>query len=167
MKKALAEMRKGKLGVPRQFTGIFTIRLSAVLFAAMSVIMLVGSSYTILADRILPMSADATRTSIAFLMQIVDETMGFPLPTNYMVNESLSAIGFSTLLVGLDLLVLSISIRAKNKPTWWSALLILALAIFFDFVAFLYQGVIGAPMSVPGMAINALTANILIKNRPI
>ena len=160
-------MQEKELGHRQQSEGIFTTRYLVLLLAVLGGIMLIGGSYTILADRVLPLSADATRTSTSFAMQAMDETLGFPLPTNYMVSESLSAIGFSTLLIGVDLLVLSVGIRAKNKLATWVALFILVLAVFFDFVAFLYQGILGAPMSVPGMLINALGANILVKNRPI
>jgi hypothetical protein len=47
----------------------------------------------------------------------------------------------------------------------WVAVIIFALATFFDFTLFLLQGIIGAPASLPGTFINGVIVYVLIEDR--
>jgi lysylphosphatidylglycerol synthetase-like protein (DUF2156 family) len=95
----------------------------------------------------------------------LDQILGFPLPINEMINNSITAVGIATSIIGLDLLIVSQGLRAKNKLALWIAMIILALATYFDMVSFLFQGLLGAPTSAPGAIINGLVLYVLLKDR--
>ena len=131
----------------------------------MGIAMVIGGLFLIIIDTTLPINADTARSTSFFAIQSMDQVLGFPLPIDEMINDSITAVGIATSIIGLDLLIVSQGLRAKNKLALWIAIVILALATFFDVVSFLFQGIIGAPASVPGAVINGLALYVLLKDR--
>jgi hypothetical protein len=150
-----------QLGIPR----FLNTRFVSLLLAIIGFAMIIGGLLSIIADAALPMSADTARSNSFFIIQSVDQILGFPLPVNEMINTSLTAVGIATSVAGSDLVVVSLGLRAKNKLAMWAAMLILVLATYFDLVSFLFQGLLGAPASAPGAIINGLVLYLLLKNR--
>lgn len=158
-----ARMRRNQLqlGISRPQN----IHFVSLLLTIFGIAMVIGGVFSIVADITLPMNADTARSNLFFTLQSVDQILGFPLPANEMINNSITIVGISTCVIGLDLLVVSVGLRAKNKLALWIAIIILALAAYFDVVSFLFQGLLGAPASVPGAIINVLVLYVLLKNR--
>jgi lysylphosphatidylglycerol synthetase-like protein (DUF2156 family) len=140
-------------------------RFFTLLLAIMGIAMFVGGLYLIIADKTLPLSADTARSTSFFAVQIVVQILGYPLPTNEMISDSISAVGIATLVVSLDVLIISLGLWFKSKLALWIAMIVIALAAYFDFVSFLYQGLMGAPASAPGVIINGLMIYVLMRDR--
>ena len=152
-----------QLGIPK----FLNIRFISLLLTIMGIAMIIGGLLVIVADRVLPTNADAARSTWFFAIQNVDQTFGFPLSTNDMISNSITSVGIATSIIGLTLLVLREGLRAKKKSALWIAIIIFALATFFDMVAFLYQGLLGAPASAPGAIINGLMLYVLLRDREL
>jgi len=152
-----------QLGIPR----FLDIRFVSFLFAIIAISMIFVGVLSIVSDAILPINADATRSTIFIALQSIDQILGFPLPVNQMVNTSITSIGIATSITGLDLLVICRGLRVKSRLALWIAVVTLILAAYFDVVSFLFQGLLGAPMSVPGALINGLVLYVLIKRREL
>jgi lysylphosphatidylglycerol synthetase-like protein (DUF2156 family) len=109
--------------------------------------------------------SDTLRNVALSSVQTLEQVIGFPLPLYGFANNSLSAIGTATGIVGFDLLMVSLGLWVRSKMALWIATIIFALATFFDFALFLLQGLIGAPASLPGTFINGLIVYALMKDR--
>jgi lysylphosphatidylglycerol synthetase-like protein (DUF2156 family) len=109
--------------------------------------------------------SDALRNIALSSVQTFEQGFGFPLPLYEFADNSISAIGIATWIVGFDLLMVSLGLLVRSKMALWIATIIFALATFFDFALFLLQGIMGAPLSVPGTLINGLMVYVLIKDR--
>ena len=141
------------------------IHLVSLLLSIMSIAMVIGGLFLIIADTALPVNADTARSTSFFAIQSMDQVLGFPLPIDEMINDSITAVGIATSIIGLDLLIVSQGLRARNKLALWVAIVILVLATFFDVVSFLFQGILGAPASAPGAVINGMVLYVLLKDR--
>jgi lysylphosphatidylglycerol synthetase-like protein (DUF2156 family) len=127
-------------------------------------VMLVGGFLLILVD--FTVAESGTLRNIALsAIQTFEQVIGFPLPLYEFANNSLSAIGIATCIIGFDLLMVSFGLLVQSKMARWIAIVIFALAAFFDFSLFLLQGVLGAPVSLPGSFINGLIVYILMKDQ--
>jgi len=158
-----ARMRRNQLQL--SVSRHINIRFVSSFLTIFGIVMVVGGLLSIVADMTLPMNADTVRSNLFFALQCVDQIFGFPLPVNEMINNSITAVGISTSVIGLDLLVVSLGLRARNRLALWIAMIMLALAAYFDMVSFLFQGLLGAPASVPGVIINGLVLYVLLKKR--
>jgi lysylphosphatidylglycerol synthetase-like protein (DUF2156 family) len=150
-----------QLGIPR----FLNIRFVSLLLTIIGIATVIGGLVLIIADSALPITADTARSISFSTIQGLDQILGFPLPINEMINNSITAVGIATSIIGLDLLIVSQGLRAKNKLALWIAMIILALATYFDMVSFLFQGLLGAPTSAPGAIINGLVLYVLLKDR--
>jgi lysylphosphatidylglycerol synthetase-like protein (DUF2156 family) len=127
-------------------------------------VMLVGGVLLIFVDLTVAES-DAIRNVALSYVQTFEQVIGFPLPSYGFANNSLSAIGIATCIVGFDLLMVSLGLLVRSKMARWIAIVIFALATFFDFALFLLQGIMGAPASLPGTFINGLMVYVLLKDQ--
>lgn len=127
-------------------------------------VMLIGGLLLIFIDSATAES-DSFRNIALSAVQTVEQVFGFPLPSYGFANNSISAIGIVALIVGVDLLMISLGLSVRSKIARWIAAIIFSLATFFDFSLFLLQGLLGAPAALPGTLINGLMVYILLKDR--
>jgi lysylphosphatidylglycerol synthetase-like protein (DUF2156 family) len=127
-------------------------------------VMLIGGFLLILVG--FTVAESCTLRNIALsAIQTFEQVIGFPLPLYEFANNSLPAIGIATCIIGFDLLMVSFGLLVRSKMARWIAIVIFALATFFDFSLFLLQGVLGAPASLPGSFINGLMVYVLMKDQ--
>ena len=126
-------------------------------------IMLVSGLLLVTTD-IVTVESDSLRQVSLASVSTIEQTMGFPLPSYEFVNNSLTAIGIVTWIVGFDLFTISFGLIVQSKIARWVALITFILAAFFDFTYFLLQGLIGAPVAFVGIFINGFAVYVLLKD---
>lgn len=145
----------------RKFLRVKVVSLISIVAGS---VMLIGGLLLIFVDLFVAES-DALRNIALSSVQTFEQIIGFPLPVYGFTNNSMSAIGIATVVVGFDLLMVSIGLSVRSKMARWIAIIVFALATFFDFALFLLQGLVGAPASLPGTLINGLMVYALMKDR--
>jgi hypothetical protein len=127
------------------------------------VVLLVGGLFITILSASLPTKVsgvDSMTRSIVFVMGLIP---GIPLSFGDLVNNGLAIVGIVSWIIGFDVLLVGLGLWAKNKFAKWVALVIFALAAYFDFVQFLFLGLLGSPSSVIGTLINGLIVYLLFK----
>lgn len=98
-----------------------------------------------------------------FASSIVGQFPGVPLPLGELNSQGAAVIGLSITVLGLDMLLVGLGLWTRNKLARWLAIVIFGLAAYFDFVQFLLLGLLGAPTSTIGIAVNSLMVYTLLK----
>jgi len=140
------------------------VRIVSLLSIIAGFVMFVGGLLLVYVDLNVAES-DALRNTALSSVQTFEQIIGFPLPMYEFANNSISAIGIATCIVGVDLLILSLGLMVRSMIAKWIATIIFTLATFFDFALFLLQGLLGAPAALPGTIINGLIVYVLLKDR--
>jgi hypothetical protein len=108
--------------------------------------------------------SNVMRDISSYLFQNVPQVLSFPLPIYGFENNSLTAIGIGTGIAGFDLLMISFGLIIKSKIACRLGIITFSLAAFFDFTMFMLKGVLGSPLSLIGVLLNAAMAYALITN---
>jgi lysylphosphatidylglycerol synthetase-like protein (DUF2156 family) len=124
--------------------------LIAELVITFGVVLIVGGLYLMIIDP--TSSTQATQT----LVSVVGWVPGIPFYIGNLANLGGSTVGLVSWLIGLDLLLVGLGLWVRHKLARFTALVIFALAAFFQFVEFLYLGILGAPTSVLELCIDAI-----------
>ena len=103
-------------------------------------------------------SSSATQSMIL----TVNWIPGIPFYIGNLANVSASAAGLASWFVGLDLLLVGLGLWVRHKFARFTALMFFALAAFFQFVQFLYFGVLGAGISLVQFCIDGLLIYFLL-----
>lgn len=140
-----------------------TVKVVSLVSIITGLVMLSEGFVLIFLDLAVATSSTLSQAAL-FWVQTLQQVIGFPLPSYGFNNNSNSAIGIATCIIGFDLLMVSFGLFVRSKIARWIATAIFGLATFFDFTLFLLQGLLGAPASLPGILINGLFVYILLKD---
>ena len=126
------------------------------------VLLIVGLLLMIL-DASLPAMVDETvftDHSAALFLQMIP---GIPVSIIDMKDNSISAIGLVSWVIGLDVFFVGLGLGMKYKMARWIAMIIFALAAYFDFEQFLLFGFMGSPTATVGLILNGTIVYFLTK----
>jgi len=128
--------------------------LTAKLIITFGVILIVGGFYLMLTDAGASAQAAQTILAVNSVVSTVNWVPGIPFYIGALTNLSVSTIGLVSWLIGLDLLLVGLGLWVRHSLARYTALAIFLLAAVFQFVQFLYLGVVGAPASVAVLCID-------------
>lgn len=120
------------------------------LIITFGVVLIIGGLYLMISDPAGQTSATQT------MISTVNWIPGIPFYMGSLASSGASASGLTSWLVGLDLLLVGLGLWVRHKLARFVALIIFALAAFFQFVQFLYNGIAGAPVSVLELCVEAV-----------
>lgn len=139
--------------------------LLALVQTAIGVSLLIGGLFLLLADAALLVKPYEIGPTVQALSYLVDAFPGVPVPMEDLVGYGITAVGIVVWIVGFNLLLIGLGLWIRHKLAIDVALVIFLLAAYFDFVEFLFSGVLGAPASVVGVSLNGLIVYALLKAR--
>lgn len=123
------------------------------------VVLIVGGLYLMITAS---GSAPQTSSAINSVLSVADWIPGIPFYINALANNSLTTIGLVSWFVGLDLLLVGLGLWIRDKFARFTALTIFALSALFQFIQFLYAGILGAPTSFIVLCIDAILVYFLL-----
>jgi hypothetical protein len=127
------------------------------------VILLVGGLFVTVLATSLPAKmsgADSTTQRVVFAMSQIP---GIPLNLEDLVNNGLATPGIVSWIIGFEVLLVGLGLWAKSKLAKWVAIVIFSVAAYFDFVRFLFLGLLGSPSSLIGIFVNGSIVFLLSK----
>lgn len=127
------------------------------------VVLLVGGLFITILAASLPeriSGVDSLAQSIVFVM---GQIPGVPLSLEDLINNGLATVGIVSWIIGFDVLLVGLGLWVKSKFAKWVAMMIFSLAAFFDFVRFLFLGLLGSSNSLIGMFVNGSIVFLLTK----
>jgi hypothetical protein len=135
--------------------------LIAKLVITFGVVLIVGGLYLMVTD--VDASSQVAKTSLAAktAVSLFNWVPGIPFYIGDLANLSASTVGLVSWLVGLDLLLVGLGLWVRHTLARFTALMIFVLAAFFQFVQFLYLGILGAPTSVIELCIDGILIYLL------
>jgi lysylphosphatidylglycerol synthetase-like protein (DUF2156 family) len=129
----------------------------------LGVLLLVAGLLIIILSASLPAQAsdvDSTTQSIVFVMSQIP---GVPLNFNDLANGSLTMIGMVSWIIGLDIILIGLGLRARSRFAKWIAMGVFVIAAFFDLVTFLNVGILGSFGAFIGIFINGFFVYLFSK----
>ena len=123
------------------------------------VVLIVGGLYLMITASSQP---PQTSSAINSVLIVADWVPGIPFYINALANASLATIGLVSWFIGLDLLLVGLGLWVRHKLARFTALIIFALAACFQFVQFLFVGIVGAPSSVIELCVDAILIYFLL-----
>ena len=104
--------------------------------------------------------AVSTQT-IQTVVSSINWVPGIPYNMSNLLNLSTSTIGLATWFIGLDLLLMGLGLWVRHRLARFTAILIFGLAACFQFIEFIYAGLIGSPASLIGIIADVLIVYFL------
>jgi hypothetical protein len=139
----------------------FITDLIAKLIITFGVVLIVGGLYLMITDGNASSQVVQTSLSAKTAVSLFNWVPGIPFYIGDLANLSTSTVGLVSWLVGLDLLLVGLGLWVKHRLARFTALMIFVLATFFQFVQFLYLGILGAPTSVIELCIDGILVYFL------
>jgi lysylphosphatidylglycerol synthetase-like protein (DUF2156 family) len=131
--------------------------------ATIGAVLLVGGlSITIIASS-LPAKVSDVASIEQPVLGVLGLIPGVPLSIGDVANCGLTATGMVAWIIGLDILIVGLGLRAKNKLAKWMAFGIFGLAAYFSFQQLLLSGLFGATNAAVSLVANALILYLLWK----
>jgi hypothetical protein len=131
----------------------------AKLVITFGVVLIVGGLYLMITAG--DASTQVVQTSSKTAVSLFNWVPGIPFYIGDLANLSTSTVGLVSWLVGLDLLLVGLGLWVRHKLARFTALMIFVLAACFQFVQFLYLGILGAPTSVIELCIDGILVYLL------
>src|SRR5208283_1892272 len=113
------------------------------LIITFGVVLIVGGLYLMTLTQV-ALTNSATRSVISSM----DWIPGIPFYIHNLVNVGFSTVGLVSWFLGIDLILVGLGLWVRHQLARLTALLIFALAAAFQFVQFLFVGIVGSPASV-------------------
>lgn len=145
----------------KYFSNNLITDIIAKLVITFGVVLIVGGLYLMITAG--DASTQAAQTSLAAktAVSLFNWVPGIPFYIGDLANLSTSTIGLVTWFVGLDLLLVGLGLWVRHRLARFTALMIFVLAAFFQFVQFVYLGIMGAPISVIELCIDGILVYLL------
>lgn len=140
--------------------------LLAITTISLGVTLLVGGLFMVISDATV-FNLSRTASSTQSMAYIIDLFPGMPFSTSWpfdLVSSGMGTVGIVTWIVGVDILLIGLGFWTKHKLAKWVGISVFGVAIWFDFMEFLFFGVLGAPEAVFSITINGLIVYLLFKN---
>lgn len=132
---------------------------------SLGVTLLVGGLFMVISDTAI-FNVSKTVSSTQSMAHIIDLFPGMPFSTSWpfdLISSGMATVGIVTWIVGADILLIGLGFWTKHKLAKWVGIGVFGLAIWFDFIEFLFFGVLGAPEAVISITINGLILYLLLK----
>lgn len=81
---------------------------------------------------------------------------GIPFSVGDLSQRGTSVVGLASWVIGVDLLLVGLGFWVRNKLARFIGMAIFMLATIFQFIGFLYAGIIGSPSSAVGFCVNGV-----------
>lgn len=124
--------------------------------ATLGVVLLFGGLFILILSSSLPPKVSGVDSTVESMVFIISQIPGIPLNLNDLANYGLTMIGLTSWILGLNVLLIGLGIWVRNKLAKWIAMGTFTFAVFFNFVNFLYLGILGAPMAFIGIFVDGL-----------
>ncbi len=118
------------------------------LIITFGVVLIVGGIYLMMTNPSGSIQVAQTKSATQSAVSTVDWIPGIPFYIGDLANVSSTTIGLVSWIIGIDFLLVGLGFWVRNRIARLVGLLIFALAAFFQFVQFLYLGIMGSPASV-------------------
>jgi len=136
--------------------------LIAKLVITFGVVLIVGGLYLMITDGDAATQAAQTSVAAKTAVSLFNWVPGIPFYIGDLANSSTSTVGLVSWIVGLDLLLVGLGLWVRHRLARFTALMIFVLAAFFQFVQFLYLGILGAPASVLELCVDGILVYFLL-----
>jgi len=123
------------------------------------VVLIIGGLYLMLVGVTQPAQ---TTLAINSVLSVIDWVPGIPFYIGALSNDNAAIIGVVSWVIGLDLFLIGLGLWIRHKLARFLALAIFAIAACFQFVEFLYLGIMGSPPSIVGLCSDAIIAYFLL-----
>jgi hypothetical protein len=130
--------------------------LTAKLVITFGVVLMIGGLYLMITD------PGASNQAAQSMVSTVGWVPGIPFYIGNIASSSASTAGLVAWLVGLDLLLVGLGLWVRHKLARFTTVLIFGLSACFQFIKFLYVGVMGAPAAFAQVCIDAVLIYFLI-----
>ena len=120
------------------------------------VVLMMGGLYLIITG------AGASNQAAQSMVSTVGWVPGIPFYIGNLANPSASAVGLISWLIGLDLLLVGLGLWIRHKLARFTAVFMFGLAACFEFIEFLYVGIMGAPAAFVLLWVDAILIYFLI-----
>jgi uncharacterized membrane protein (DUF2068 family) len=135
-----------------------------VVTVTIGVISLIGGLSIVLFTASLPAKVSGVDAATRSMVFVMSQIPGIPLELGDLINGGgLTLVGIALWVVGFDSLLIGLGLWARSKFAKWIALTVFSAAAFFDFVQFLFLGLLGSPSSVISLFVNGSIAYLLTK----
>lgn len=126
----------------------------AILFITVGVVLLIGSLFLLIVSSLFVIDiADVHFVALIIeLLPAVPFSMSWP---NDLAINGIAAISIVTWVIGCDYTLLGLGIWKKHWMAKWVGIIILGIAISFDFVEFMFFGILGTPKAIFGLLVNS------------
>ena len=131
----------------------------AKLVITFGVVLITGGLYLMIVN---PASTISTNPGAQTVMSGVEWVPGIPFLTGDLANLSALVAGSAYWIVGIDLLFVGLGLWTRHRLARIAGLVIFVAATFFQFVDFLLFGVLGAPVSVVVLSVDAVIVFFLL-----
>jgi hypothetical protein len=94
-------------------------------------------------------------------VSVLDWIPGIPFYIGDLANAAATAVGLVCWILGIDFLLVGLGLWVRHRLARLAALMMFALAAFFQFVQFLLLGILGSPMSIIEFSIDGVFVYLL------
>lgn len=115
------------------------------------VVLIVSGLYLMITN---PSASTQASQSLPSAVSAVDWIPGIPFYVGNLSNVAAITVGSVSWILGVDLLLVGLGLWVRHAVARLAALMLFALAAFFQFVQFLFLGIIGSPTSVAELLID-------------
>lgn len=126
------------------------------LILTFGVVLMIGGIYLMLTG------SGTSNQAAQSMISSISWVPGIPFYLGNLADPSASAIGLVSWLVGLDLLLVGLGLWVRNPLARFIAVLIFVFAACFEFIEFLYVGILGAPAAFALLWVDAIMIYFLI-----
>jgi hypothetical protein len=135
--------------------------LIANLTITFGVVLIVSGLYFMIFNPSASTQVSQANTSFQSAVSAVNWVPGVPFYFGDLSNVAAVVVGSISWIMGVDLLLVGLGLWARNRLARFAAIMIFVLAAFFQFVQFLYLGVMGSPASIVELFVDGSIAYFL------
>jgi hypothetical protein len=118
------------------------------LIITFGVVLIIGGLYLMITDPGASTQVAQTNSAAQSVVSTMEWIPGIPFLISSLVNVGATAIGLVSWILGIDFLLVGLGFWVRNRIARLIGLMIFILAAFFQFVQFLYFGILGSSTSI-------------------
>ncbi|MCL2359384.1 hypothetical protein [Candidatus Bathycorpusculum sp.] len=130
------------------------IDIIAKLTITFGVVLLISGLALMLSDSSLMSQAPLAESATESATEAISWVPGIPFNTKELTSFNITTTGLVTWIIGIDLVLIGLGIWVKHRLAHLAAVVTFGLATIFQVQQFFTRGIIGAPASIIGLAIN-------------
>jgi hypothetical protein len=125
------------------------------------VVLVVCGLYLMITDASASIQVAQTNSVAKSAVSVLDWIPGIPFYIGDLANATATAVGLVCWILGIDFLLVGLGLWVRHRLARLAALVIFAVAGFFQFVQFLLLGILGSPVSIIELSIDGVFAYLL------